>query len=95
MSPQEPTLGQVRDELKADLKHDERLRQVEVQQAVTTTSLDGLRIQIGTLREENRGMEARLVAAIEAARPKPWPAVSALVAAVALILLVAQSLYGA
>lgn len=95
MTDHDPSLRQVRDELKADLQLDNRVRAVEVQQAVTTTSLDGLRHQIGGLREENRGMEARLVAAIESSRPKPvWPAVSALVACIALILVIAQPLYG-
>lgn len=84
----EPTLGQVRDELKADLQLDQRVRAVEIQQAVTAAALDGLRQQV-------QGSEERLLAAIETARPKPvWPAVSAVVAAVALILVVAQALYG-
>jgi hypothetical protein len=91
----EPTLRQVRDELKADLKHDERLRAVEVEQAVTRTSLDGLRLQVGAIEELQRSSRAEILAAIEAAKPKPvWPAVSAVVAAVALILVVAQALYG-
>lgn len=88
MTPErEPTLRQVRDELKADLKHDERLRAVEVEQAVTRTSLDGLRHQMQT-------SEDRLLAAISELKRPIWPAVSAIVAAVALILVVAQALYG-
>lgn len=89
MSPHgEPSLSQVRDELKADLALDERVRAVEIEQAVTRTSLDGLRHQVA-------GMEERLLVAIEAAKPKPvWPAVSAIVAAIALILVIAQPLYG-
>lgn len=84
---EEPTLRQVRDELKADLKHDERLRAVEVEQAVTRTSLDGLRHQMQTSEE-------RLLVAIAELKPRPvWPAVSAIVAAVALLLVVSQALY--
>lgn len=88
MTASEPTLRQVRDELKADLGLDQRVRMVEVQQAITSTAVDGL-------RHEMRGMEGRLVAAIEASKPRPvWPAVSAVVATVALILVIAQALYG-
>ena len=91
----QPTLRQVRDELKADLKHDERLRAVEVEQAVTRTSLDGLRQQVGAIEELQRTSRTEILAAIEAAKPKPvWPAVSAIVAAIALLLVVAQALYG-
>lgn len=104
MTPQnEPTLGQVRDELKADLRLDERVRAVEVEQAVTRTSLDGLRHQVTAVEEGQRAVRgelkdtrAEILAAIEAAKPKPvWPAVSAVVAALALVLVVAQALYGA
>lgn len=84
----EPSLAQVRDELKADLQLDQRVRAVEIQQAVGSAAIDGLRHQV-------RGMEERIMTAIADAKPKPvWPAVSAIVAAVALILVVAQALYG-
>jgi hypothetical protein len=83
----EPSLGQVRDELKADLGLDQRVRAVEISQAIAATSLDGLRHQV-------EGMEERLMTAIEANKPKPvWPAVSAIVALVALLLVVSQALY--
>lgn len=99
---EQPSLSQVRDELKADLKHDERLRAVEVEAAVTRTSIDGMRHQITAVedvqrlaRQEAKDTRAEILAAIEGSKPKPvWPAVSAMVAAIALILVVAQALYG-
>lgn len=99
----EPTLRQVRDELKADLRHDERMRALEVEQAVARTAFDGLRHQVSALevgqaaaRQEAKESRAEILAAIEATKPKPvWPAVSAIVAAIALLLLVAQALYAA
>lgn len=97
----EPTLGQVRDELKADLQLDQRVRAVEIEQAVTRTSIDGMRHQVAAVEEgqrqariEAKETRAEILAAIEAAKPKPWPAVSAVVAAVALVLLIAERLYG-
>ena len=84
----EPSLKQVRDEVIGALGIDHRVRAVEIEQAITRTAMDGL-------THEVRGMKGELLAAIAESRPKPvWPAVSALVACVALILLVAQSLYG-
>lgn len=86
-APNDPTLRQVCDELKADLKLDERVRNLEINHAASSTSIDALRTQVV-------GMETRLVAAIAENKPKSvWPAVSSIVAAIALILLVAERLY--
>lgn len=79
----EPTLSEVHADLVGRLKHDERLRQVE--------------IEIGALRllpAEMRRMEDRLVSAIQEARPKsPWPAVSALAAVLGVFLVIAAAIY--
>ncbi|WP_374457706.1 hypothetical protein [Nocardioides sp.] len=95
--PSEPTLGQVRDELKADLKIDERVRAVEIEQAVTRTAIDGLSHRVDRSLQEAKESRAEILAAIEAAKPPKtsWPAVlSAIVAAIALLLVLAQALYG-
>jgi hypothetical protein len=104
MTGPEPTLGQVRDELKADLRLDSRVREVEIQQAVTTQSIDGVRHEVAGIaasqqqaRQETREMRTEILAAIEAHKPPrvTWAAVlSSIVAAVALLLVVAQALYG-
>lgn len=89
MSHEEPTLRQVRDELKADLQLDGRVRAVEIQQATTATELT-------SLRDEVRAMKTDIVAEIRASKPQsPWPAVSALAAVLAVVLVVAARLYGA
>jgi hypothetical protein len=98
----EPSLGQVRDEILSHVDLDGRVRRVEVEQATTRAEVAGLREQIAGVRDEQRAAREEVrttrievLAAIEANKPKPvWPAVSALVAAVALILVVAQALYG-
>lgn len=88
MSTQEPTLSQVRDELKADLQLDGRVRAVEIQQATTATELT-------SLRDEVRSMKTDIVAEIRASKPpSPWPAVSALAAVLSVVLLIAANLYG-
>lgn len=88
MSTEEPTLRQVRDELKADLQLDGRVRQVEIQQATTATELTNL-------RDEVRAMKTDIVTEIRASKPpSPWPAVSALAAVLSVVLLIAANLYG-
>lgn len=99
----EPSLGQVRDELKADLQLDQRVRAVEIEQAVTRTSIDGMRHQVAAVeegqraaRQEAKESRAEILAAIEAVKPPKtsWPAVlSSVVAAVALLLVLAERLY--
>jgi hypothetical protein len=80
----EPTLSEVHADLVGRFKHDDRLRSVEQEVAA-------LRL----LPTEIRRMEDRLVAAIEANRPRsPWPAVSAMAAVLAVVLIVSAALYG-
>lgn len=72
------------------LDHDRRLRAVEQQ----TATLGLLPAEL--LRMEDRIMRAigETKVSVESNRPKPvWPAVSSVVAAVALLLVVAQALY--
>ena len=84
----EPSLSQVRDELKADLGLDARVRGVEIQQATTKT-------EVANLRDEVRSMKTDIVAAIEANKPKPvWPAVSAMAAVLGVFLVIAAAIYG-
>jgi len=90
VTPPEPTLGEVRDELKGALEHDKRLRYVEVE--VATLSAQQAEIKTYLPR-----MEDRLISEIQTNKPKraSWPTVvSAAVASVALILAIAQPLYG-
>lgn len=79
----EPTLSQVHADMVARLNQDERLRAVEQELAA-----------IRALPAELLRVETRLMTAIQEVKPKPvWPVVSALVAAIGLLLLVAQALY--
>ena len=83
----EPTLGQVRDELVTQLNLDARVRGVEVQQAEH-------RSELSALRHELRTSKTDILSAIEAIKPKPiWPAVSAIVAAVGLLLIIFGLIY--
>lgn len=90
MTPPEPTLGEVRDELKGALEHDKRLRYVEVQTATHSAQLTEIKTYLPR-------MEDRLVTEIQTSKPAKasWPVVaSACIAGVALILTVAKPLYG-
>lgn len=79
----DPTLSEVHADLVGRLEQDKRLRAVEQQVA----ALQGLP---GAIER----MEDRITRAIAEGRPRPvWPAVSSIVAAVALLLVVAQALY--
>jgi hypothetical protein len=84
MPDREPTLSEVHADLVGRLQQDDRLRKVE-------QDLAALRLLPGEIQR----METRLVSAIEANRPKsPWPAVSAIAAVFAVVLVVAAALYG-
>lgn len=83
----EPTLGQVRDELVTQLNLDARVRGVEVQQAEHGSELSALRHELRTSKTD-------ILAAIEAVKPKPiWPALSAVVGAIALLVVVIGLIY--
>ncbi len=65
-------------------KHDERLRAVEVKIAA-----------LDTLPEAINRLEARLVSAIEANKPKPiWPAIAAMTALFGVAMAFFAALYG-
>lgn len=89
-STPDPSLAEVRDELKGALEHDKRLRYVEVE--VATLSAQQAEIKTYLPR-----MEDRLITEIQSNKPAKvsWPTVvSACVATVALVLTVAKPLYG-
>jgi ribonuclease D len=80
-------LAQLHADLVERLEQDKRLRALEASVAA-----------LQTIPTELTRMEDRIMRAIadvkEAARPRPiWPAVSALVASLALVLVVAQAIY--
>lgn len=84
MSSTEPTLSQVHADLVERFKHDERLRSVEQEQAA-------MRAVIADLPR----MEARIMGAIEANRPKsPWPAVGALAGVMGVLVVIFAAIYG-
>jgi hypothetical protein len=84
MTTREPALSEVHADLVGRLQQDERLRKVE-------QDLAALRL----LPAEIQRMEARLVTAIEANRPRsPWTAVSAMAAVLTVVLIVSAALYG-
>ena len=91
----EPSLSDVHADLVGRFKHDERLRHVEQEQAAMRAAIAELPRMEGRLMTAIAGVasEVRRVDA-EASSPRPWPAiVSAFVASVALVLIVAERLY--
>lgn len=91
----EPALSEVHADLVGRLKHDERLRNVEQEQAAQSATMAALRDEIRAMRLDAKTDKAEVLAAIEANRPKsPWPAVSAMAAVLAVVLVVAAALYG-
>lgn len=88
MTPSDPSLAQVRDEVLSQLGLDQRVRQVEITQATTT-------VEVAALKEDLRATKTEILSAIEANKPpSPWPAVSALAAVLSVVLLIAGRLYG-
>lgn len=95
----------LRADMAAGFKHDERIRALEVEQAESKAILANLpkmEERLTTTQRESeartiaaqRDSENRLMKAIQESKPKsPWPAVSAVVAAVALILTLAAAIY--
>jgi hypothetical protein len=84
----EPSLGQVRDEMLSQFNLDARVRGVEIKQAATETALGGL-------RDEVRLMRTDVLAAIESNKPKPiWPALSAMAAAMSVLMVLFGVIYG-
>lgn len=68
----EPTLSDVHADLVARFDHERRLRAVEIEQASTSTSVDGLTTEVRTMKVD-------LLTAIAANAPKPvWPVVGGL-----------------
>jgi hypothetical protein len=91
----EPTLSDVHADLVGRFEHDKRLRLVEQGQARTEAILAELPRMEERLMNAIAGIGAEVRRVDdEATRPRPWPAiVSAAVAAVALVLVVAERLY--
>lgn len=91
----EPTLSDVHADLVGRFEHDKRLRLVEQGQARTEAIIadlprmeERLMVAIAGVSSEVRRVDD------EATAPRPWPAiVSALIASVALILMIAERLY--
>lgn len=90
----EPTLSDVHADLVSRLEQDKRLRAVEQQQAATNTEVSGLRDDIKRLENASSTGFTELKNLVKENGPRPvWPAVSAIVAAIILILAVAERLY--
>jgi hypothetical protein len=90
----EPTLSEVHADLVARLEQDKRLRTVEQQQAATNAEVGNLRTDIARLEGANAAGFTEVKALIQENRPRPaWPAISAMVAAIALLLVIAERLY--
>lgn len=88
MSSTDPTLSQARDEILSHINLDGRVRSVEIKQATTEAVL-------ASLKDELRQTKTDIVAEIRASKPpSPWPAVSALTAVLAIVLVIAARLYG-
>lgn len=86
----ETTLSDVHADLVGRLKHDERLRTLEQAQAASSATMQALLTEVAAdrteQRESARSMEARLVTAIQDAKPKNiWAAASVIIAAVAVV----------
>lgn len=84
---EEPTLREATNRILNHIDLDGRVRKVEIQQATTEAVLT-------SLKEELRQTKTDIVAEIRASKAaSPWPAVSALAAVLAVVLLVAARLY--
>lgn len=90
----DPTLSDVHADLVGRFQHDERLRHVETVQAAQTATMNAVREEIREMRADAKQDKGEVLAAIADAKPKPiWPAVSSVIACVALLLVVAERLY--
>jgi hypothetical protein len=77
-------LSALRLELREGFEHDKRIRALEAGHA-----------RVEAVIADLPRMEDRLVRAIESTRPRsPWPAVGALAAALAVVLVIAAAIYG-
>lgn len=90
----EPTLSDVHADLVNRLEQDKRLRSVEQQQAATNSEVAGLRDDIHRLETSAFNGFSELKQLISDSKPKYWPATAAIVAAVGLVLVIAQAIYG-
>lgn len=83
----EPTLSQLRDDIVSLFEIDARVRNLEIGAAQSAALFNGL-------KDEVRAMKSDLITAIEKNAPRsPWPAVSALTAVFAVVLVVAAAVY--
>lgn len=90
----DPTLSEVHADLVGRLKHDERLRHVETSQAAQAATMSAVQGELRGMRAEAKADKAELLTAIADSKPKPvWPAVSSVIACIALLLVVAERLY--
>lgn len=79
----EPTLSEVHADLVGRFHHDDRLRKVEQEVAA-----------LRELPQNMQRMEDRLINAISASKVNLWPAVSGIVAIIAVVLVIAGAIYG-
>lgn len=90
----EPTLSDVHADLVGRFQHDERLRHVETVQSAQSATMNAVREEIRAMRADAKDDKLEVLSAIADAKPKPvWPAVSGVIACVALLLVVAERLY--
>ena len=93
----EPSLSEVRADIVGRLEQDKRLRAVEVGLAAQVEAVKNLEAYLPRMEDRlvqgQRQSEDRLVAAIEAARPKVWQAVGALASVTAVFLVIAAAVY--
>lgn len=89
----EPTLSEVRAEMRTGFKHDERIRALEVQQAGTNATMMAVQAELVALRADGKEDKAELLAAIRESKPdSPWKAVAAVAAIVSLVVTVVLGL---
>lgn len=90
----EPTLSEVRAEMRTGFAHDERIRALEVGQAHADATMRAIQLEIIGLRTDGKEDKADLMEAIRASKPDAWKAMAALVGFASLVFLVAAAIYG-
>ena len=90
----EPSLSEVHADLVGRFQHDERLRHVEQTQAAQNATMHAMLEKVDALRLDAKADKRELLTAIEASKPKVWPAVSALTGVLVLLSGFFAVLYG-
>lgn len=91
----EPTMSDLAAQIERGFAHDERVRSLEQEVAALRLLPAEMRRMEDRITSENKASEDRIRSEIRDNKPKsPWPAVSALAAVLAVVLVIAAAIYG-